>query len=296
MGISGDAIDVGAVLRDLRRRADLSQRELADRSGVPKSTLARIEAGRGGEPAFRTVARLVGAAGGELAIRLHGEPPLGKFADSGGVPLGMPVDEPRDEADRRYPAHLDVRRVRTLKDWPGAWWAHSYTLPQRSWPLRVPELTYDLDRARRDRRRWRQEARARVTFRRAGEDVPATSWRFVAELPGAGPVGELRAHERSVDLLLGDELDDRREVVLEGVVVAPDLRFLGIGRRLVELLAKEMARAGLRAAHAVAEFGNVDFLLACGFELRASRPSALMLDVRGAPGVSPVPQPPSSAR
>ncbi|MGC4855489.1 helix-turn-helix domain-containing protein [Micromonospora sp. DT4] len=292
MAAEGDAFDVGAALRDLRRRADLSQRELADRSGVPKSTLARIEAGRGGEPAFRTVARLVGAAGGELALRLPGD----QFPASGAMVLGMPVDEPRDEADRRYPAHLDIRRVRTLRDWPGAWWAHSYTLPERLWPVRVPELTYDLDRARRDRRRWRQEARARVTFRRAFDGLPATSWRFLAEVPGGGPVGELRAHERSVDLLLGEDLGDRREVVLEGVVVAPDLRFLGIGRRLVELLAKEMAGADIRVAHAVFEFGGVEFLLACGFELRASRPSALMLDVRGLPGVSAAPEPPSSGR
>ncbi|MFY1618989.1 GNAT family N-acetyltransferase [Micromonospora sp. WMMD736] len=280
------------MLRDLRRRADLSQRELAERSGVPKSTLARIEAGQGGEPAFRTVARLVRAAGGELAFRLPGD----HFATARGVPVGMPVDEPRDEADRRYPAHLDVRRVRTLRDWPGAWWAHSYTLPQRSWPLRVPELTYDLDRARRDKRRWRQETRARVTFRRACEDLPATSWRLLAEVPDAGPVGELRAHERSADLLLGEDLGDRRDVVLEGLVVAPDLRFLGIGRRLVELLATEVARAHIRSVHAVAEFGAVEFLLACGFELRASRPSALLLDVRGEPTVSPAPRPPSSGR
>ncbi|MFG3553597.1 GNAT family N-acetyltransferase [Micromonospora sp. NPDC047557] len=275
MAAGGDAIDVGAALRDLRRRADLSQRELAERSGVPKSTLARIEAGQGGGPAFRTVARLVAAAGGELALRLPGD----EFSTPGGGLLGMPVDEPRDEADRRYPAHLDVRRVRTLKDWPGAWWVHSYTLPERLWPVKVPELTYDLDRARRDRRRWRSEARAQMIFRRVSDGLPATSWRFLAEVPGGGPVGELRAHERSVDLLLGEDLDDRRELVLEGVVVAPGLRALGVGRRLVELLAEEMTRAGIRAAHAVAEFGNVEFLLACGFELQASRPSALMLEV-----------------
>lgn len=276
VAVGGDAIDVGAALRDLRRRADLSQRELAERSGVPKSTLARIEAGKGGGPAFRTVARLVAAAGGELALRLPGD----EFSSAGGGLLGMPVDEPRDEADRRYPAHLDVRRVRTLKDWPGAWWAHSYTLPEKLWPVKVPELTYDLDRKRRDMRRWRSEARAQLVFRRASDGLPATSWRFLAEVSGGGPVGELRAHERSVDLLLGEDLDDRRELVLEGVVVAPGLRSLGIGRRLVEMLTEEMTRAGIRAAHAVAElFGDVEFLLACGFELQASRPAALMLKV-----------------
>ncbi|SCE83001.1 hypothetical protein GA0070607_2080 [Micromonospora coriariae] len=253
---------------------------MAERSGVPKSTLARIEAGQGCEPAFRTVERLVRAAGGELALRLPGDP---RSTASGGSP-SLPDDEARDdeardEAGRRYPAHLDVRRVRTLRDWPGAWWVHSYTLPERLWPVRVPELTYDLDRARRDERRWRNRTRAQVRFRRASEGLPATSWRLLAEVPGAGPVGELRAHERSVDLLLGEELGDQRELVLESVVVAPGLRALGIGRQLIGLLGREMALAGIRTAHAIAEFGNVEFLLACGFELQASRPSALTLEV-----------------
>ncbi|WP_244298937.1 GNAT family N-acetyltransferase [Micromonospora cremea] len=118
-----------------------------------------------------------------------------------------------------------------------------------------------------------------MTFRRAFEGLPATSWRFLAEVPGVGPVGELRAHERSTDLLLGEELGDQRELVLEGVVVAPGLRVLGIGRELIGLLAEEMALTGIRTAHAIAEFGNVEFLLACGFELQASRPSALTLEV-----------------
>lgn len=272
MAAGKSAIDVGAALRVLRRRADLSQRELAERAGVPKSTVARIEAGQGAGPAFRTVERLVGAAGGELVLRLPGDPRDAKPQD--------PLDEPRDEAGRRYPAHLDVRRVLTLRDWPGAWWVHSYTLPQRSWPVRVPELTYDLDRAQRDERRLRDRTRAQVVFRRASEGLPATSWRFLAEVPGAGPVGELRAHERSLDLLLGEDWGDRRELVLEGVVVVPGLRTLGIARQLIGLLAREMAVAGIRTTHAIAEAGHVEFLLACGFELQAGRPSALTLEVR----------------
>ncbi|CCH15594.1 helix-turn-helix domain-containing protein [Micromonospora lupini] len=295
MAIGRGVIDLGEALRELRRCADLSQRELAERSGVPKSTLARIEAGQDARPAFRTVERLIRAAGGELVLGLPGDSRWAATGDSrltaaGESPLALdeepPVEPPgeqpeemRDEAGRRYPAHLDVRRVRTLKDWPAAWWVHSYTLPSRLWPVRVPELTYDLNRARRDERRRRSWTRARVRFRRTSEGLPATSWRLLAEVPGAGPVGELRAHERSVDLLLGEEWGDQRELVLEGVVVAPGLRTLGIGRGLIELLAKEMAAAGLRAAHAIAEAGDVQFLLACGFELQASRPSALMLEV-----------------
>ncbi|MGI5525146.1 GNAT family N-acetyltransferase [Micromonospora sp. CA-259024] len=83
-----------------------------------------------------------------------------------------------------------------------------------------------------------------------------------------------------MDLLLGEDWGDRRELVLEGVVVAPGLRNLGIGRQLIGLLTREMAAAGIRTTHAVAEFGKVEFLLACGFELQASRPSALTLEVR----------------
>ncbi|KAB1948365.1 helix-turn-helix domain-containing protein [Micromonospora sp. ALFpr18c] len=289
MAADKGAIDVGATLRDLRRRADLSQRELAEQAGVPKSTVARIEAGQGAQTAFRTVERLVLAAGGELAVTRPGDP-SGKAVSEREA---APEDEPRDEAGRRYPAHLDVRRVLSLKDWPGAWWVHSYTLPQRLWPVRVPELTYDLDRARRDDRRLRDRTRAQVRFRRASEGLPTTSWRFLAEVPGTGPVGELRAHERSVDLLLGEDWGDQRELVLEGVLVAPGLRTLGIGRQLIGLLAREMAVAGIRTAHAVAEAGNILFLLACGFELQASRPSALTLDVGP---VSAAPGPPRSGR
>ncbi|MFG1838821.1 helix-turn-helix domain-containing protein [Micromonospora sp. NPDC049175] len=272
MAADKGAINVGAILRDLRRRADLSQRELAERAGIPKSTVARIEAGHGVGPAFRTVEQLVRAVGGELAIGLPG--------DASHRAGGEPEDELRDEAGRRYPAHLDVRQVRTLKDWPGAWWVHSYTLPQRLWPVRVPDLTYDLDRAGRDERRRRAQTRAQVQFRRASEGLPATAWRFLAEVPGAGPVGELRAHERSVDLLLGEDWGDRRELVLEGVVVVPGLRTLGIARQLIELLAGEMAVADIRTVHAIADGGNVLFLLACGFEVQAGRPSALTLEVR----------------
>ena len=269
-------IDVGRALRALRRRADLSQRELAERSGVPKSTLARIESGRGAEPRFATVERLVRAAGGEVAIAVSG----GTRSDVG----LSPDDELRDDAGRRYPPHLDVRKVRRLTDWPGAWWAHWYTLPPERWPLRVPEVTYDLDRRRRDERRWRERIRRQVRVRRDTAGLPDGSLRLLAELPDGALIGELRAHERSVDLLLGEDLGDEREIVVDGVLVAPEVRLLGIGRRLVALLADEMERAGIRTARATAEFGGVSFLMACGFALEASRPTALRLDRRQRPG------------
>ncbi|MET7960375.1 helix-turn-helix domain-containing protein [Micromonospora zamorensis] len=186
MAADKGAIDVGATLRDLRRRADLSQRELAEQSGIPKSTLARIEAGQGAGPAFRTVERLVRAAGGELVLKLPDAPCSAAVDESPQAPDHELWDELRDEAGRRYPAHLDVRRVLTLKDWPGAWWVHSYTLPQRLWPVRVPELTYDLDRARRDKRRLRDQARPGFAFGARSKGCQPRRGAFSPSCPGPG--------------------------------------------------------------------------------------------------------------
>ncbi|PZF88779.1 GNAT family N-acetyltransferase [Micromonospora endophytica] len=275
------------MLRALRRQADLSQRELASLSGVPQSTVARIESGQAADPRFQTVQRLVRAAGGALRLGTVAGSDAGSElgcpgrACRGRDPLGdaaIPDDTRRDEAGRRYPAHLDVRKVRTLKDWPGAWWAHSYTLPFERWPLRVPKVTYDLDRGRRDERRLRERLRDAVEIRRITEGVPSGCWRLVAELPDGDLVGELRAHERSLDLRYGEEMGDRREVVLDGVLVAPRLRLLGIGRRLVDRLAAETRDAGLTAVCALAELDGIPFLLACGYRIEWSRPQALRLE------------------
>ncbi|MBY8871778.1 GNAT family N-acetyltransferase [Micromonospora sp. PLK6-60] len=106
--------------------------------------------------------------------------------------------------------------------------------------------------------------------------LPSTSWRLVAELPNGELVGELRAHERSLDLALGYDLGGQREIVLDGVLVAAEHRWLGIGRRLLGALADEMRRAGVVEARAVAEWGS-GFLYACGWEQEASRPIAFRL-------------------
>ncbi|MFI6160475.1 GNAT family N-acetyltransferase [Micromonospora haikouensis] len=292
MAETADRVDLGGSLRALRRRADLSQRELADLAGVPQATLARIESGRSGDVRFRTVERLVRAAGGRVAIGIPGDQPGDQpgdhTCDQPGddrvpevVPVpGVPHDGLRDEAGRRYPAHLDAWEVHGPKDWPGAWWAGWWNLPPQHWPRRLPAATYELSRERRDRRRWGERIRREVTVRRVTDDgLPGTCWRFVAELPDGRLVGELRAHERDPRLLYGDLIDvGEREIVLDGVLVAGPCRLLGIGRRLVAALTAEMERAGIRVAHAVADFGGVDLLLACGYRIEGRRHYAMRLD------------------
>jgi transcriptional regulator with XRE-family HTH domain len=139
-------LTIGPALRALRHLTDLSQRELAARAEVPLATLARIESGATRNPLLLTVDRLVRAAGGTIQI----------VARADGSPVApLPTDELRDEGGRRFPAHLEVRRVRSPKDWSGAWWAYWYELPERLWPKRVPPYTYDGRRLRDLRRRAR---------------------------------------------------------------------------------------------------------------------------------------------
>jgi predicted transcriptional regulator len=52
-------------LRYARRRAGLTQRDLAVRSGIPQATIARIEKGRA-EPRFALLERLLRACGQQL--------------------------------------------------------------------------------------------------------------------------------------------------------------------------------------------------------------------------------------
>jgi predicted nucleotidyltransferase/DNA-binding XRE family transcriptional regulator len=63
----------GALLREARAAAGLSQAELAARAGVTQSVISAYEAGHR-QPAIPTLAALVHAAGYELVIRLRREP------------------------------------------------------------------------------------------------------------------------------------------------------------------------------------------------------------------------------
>lgn len=60
-------MNIGEVVRQARRRAGLSQRALAERTGLPQSTVARIESGFV-DPRTTTVVRLLAACGEELEV------------------------------------------------------------------------------------------------------------------------------------------------------------------------------------------------------------------------------------
>lgn len=66
----------GSLLREARRRAGLSQRELAKRAGTAQSVVARIELGQT-NPTLETLTRLLAAAGFDLATHLLPRPVTG---------------------------------------------------------------------------------------------------------------------------------------------------------------------------------------------------------------------------
>lgn len=59
----------GQVVREARRRADLTQRELAARVGTTQSAIARLERGST-EPSYGRIRRLVEACGFDLVPRI----------------------------------------------------------------------------------------------------------------------------------------------------------------------------------------------------------------------------------
>jgi transcriptional regulator with XRE-family HTH domain len=60
---------IASIVREARRRADLTQAQLAERAGVPKSTVGRIESGAR-RPSTAMVERLVRATGIEITVSL----------------------------------------------------------------------------------------------------------------------------------------------------------------------------------------------------------------------------------
>ncbi|WP_236836714.1 helix-turn-helix domain-containing protein [Blastococcus sp. KM273129] len=122
--------DLCGLMRRIRRRADLSQRELAERLGVSKSAVAAVESGARGMDAA-----LLATAAALAGLR------LGLLDDDGRPVAGMAAGTVRDRAGRRFPAHLD-----TMLSEARAWrWDHR---PRQRQP------TYTFDR----RRPWEDAA------------------------------------------------------------------------------------------------------------------------------------------
>ena len=69
-----EAMAIANIVREARRRAGLTQAELAERAGVPKSTVGRIESGAR-VPSTEMVERLVRAAGLDVCVSLHDPDP-----------------------------------------------------------------------------------------------------------------------------------------------------------------------------------------------------------------------------
>ncbi|BBF99921.1 MULTISPECIES: helix-turn-helix domain-containing protein [Pseudonocardia] len=135
--------DVSGLVRSVRRRADLSQRELAERTGLSPATIGRIES-RSLIPAFHTLVTIL-AVGGVRLVAVDGE-------NRQVTPMeDPPGDDLRDGAGRRFPSHLDV----ILDPAPGEWWGDRYGL------ARPPE-TFLRDRTMRDVMRRRSVWEVRV--------------------------------------------------------------------------------------------------------------------------------------
>ncbi len=126
------------VIRDMRRRADMSQREFALAAGVSKSLVARVEADRG-LPSVRALERMLLVGDCEMAVRVR----------KGEIPSPPPFAWARDAAGRHYPAHLDPRDV------ADGWWKTPYYMPGDP----MPALTFDIVRPLRDRRREKGHVR-----------------------------------------------------------------------------------------------------------------------------------------
>jgi transcriptional regulator with XRE-family HTH domain len=148
---------VAALVRRIRRVADLSQRDLAGALGVAASTVARAESGARDLPAA-VLARAAELAGLRLAL-----------LDATGVEApGMDPGAVTDRAGRHFPAHLDTRHGD--EDW---WHGSERYSRERPW------YTFDRDRHTRD-------------HFRGGRGAPAD---HQSPQPGDGPEARARARE-----------------------------------------------------------------------------------------------------
>jgi transcriptional regulator with XRE-family HTH domain len=127
-------LDVAGAVRRIRRRADLSQRQLAEAAAISQSLVARVEAGKQ-DIAVRLLERLATLAGLRLAL----------IDEAGAEVASMDDHAVRDQAGRRFPAHLDTRYGDV--DW---WHGDERYSREQPW--------YTFDRNRYLRDHWRERS------------------------------------------------------------------------------------------------------------------------------------------
>ncbi|MEX5718328.1 helix-turn-helix domain-containing protein [Geodermatophilus maliterrae] len=202
--------ELSGILRRIRRTADVSQRELAERSGLSKTAIATAEAGTRGLDA-RNLARAAAVAGLRLAL-----------LDGDGVEIvPMDGDAVRDDGGRRFPAHLDTRHG------DDGWWhgPHRYDRPPVTY-------TFTRDRGTRDR------------LRRARGGTPADHQQ---PRPGDTPAERAAARRAAARRARVEELERRRSA---GRRPIDDLRCTCPPACDEFLLDEEPPRPGERPRHA----------------------------------------------
>jgi len=114
-GVDSEAVTAGALLRRARKRAGLSQTELAARAGLTQSVISAYESGHR-QPAIPALAALVDAAGYKLVMGLR--PQLQRLQRLSG-PVGRRVRRHRNDLIAAAEAH-GVKNLRVFGTWPAA--------------------------------------------------------------------------------------------------------------------------------------------------------------------------------
>lgn len=156
---------VGRLVARARRIADLSQRDLAARVGASPGTIARVESGAG-LPSLQLFAAIMATA--QLRVRIIG-------ADDEDV-RPIPVSTARDNAGRRFPAHLDVAPPDQIPSWA--------TRGPR-YDRQPPQAWYH-QRAERDRLSARCVEVPRPHDHPTSEELAERRWQRIHARPGTG--------------------------------------------------------------------------------------------------------------
>lgn len=99
-------LEAATILRTARRRAGLSQRELAERAGVRQPLVSRIESARQ-QPSLPTLQRLLAACGYRLSANLE---PLPDPGDLSLIDVMLPLT-PHQRVDRMLALQRTARQL-----------------------------------------------------------------------------------------------------------------------------------------------------------------------------------------